>query len=189
MGHEHIAYDTYILPFATQVKHRYAPPPGVDYPVKAKVIFCVRGVATPPCCDCRRQFRRLGLSLGGVWESASAIGLALLAWVFGLRHGVNAEYITVIDNAVRMLPQDGRSATGVGFYFSLGHSTVVDWPQRQLLRRPVICRAIGTDCAMSAGYSAPPFLQSFYCDCVRNSWRAAGRLATVPGDIPRACTA
>lgn len=67
------------------------------------------------------------------WASAWAafgnrpalLGLALLAWVFGLRHGVDADHIAAIDNAVRRLLQDGRSATGVGFYFSLGHSTVV----------------------------------------------------------------
>jgi len=67
------------------------------------------------------------------WASAWAVfgnrpallGLALLAWVFGLRHGVDADHIAAIDNAVRRLLQDGRSATGVGFCFSLGHSTVV----------------------------------------------------------------
>ena len=45
--------------------------------------------------------------------------------MFGLRHGVDADHIAAIDNAVRRLLQDGRSATGVGFCFSLGHSTVV----------------------------------------------------------------
>ena len=67
------------------------------------------------------------------WASAWALfgdrpallGLALLAWVFGLRHGVDADHIAAIDNAVRRLLQDGRSATTVGLWFSLGHSTVV----------------------------------------------------------------
>jgi len=53
------------------------------------------------------------------------LGLALLAWVFGLRHAVDADHIAAIDNAVRKLMQDGRRPIGVGFYFSLGHSTVV----------------------------------------------------------------
>ena len=55
----------------------------------------------------------------------SVLGLALLAWVFGLRHAVDADHIAAIDNAVRKLMQDGRRPIGVGCYFSLGHSTVV----------------------------------------------------------------
>src|ERR1700733_14484536 len=53
------------------------------------------------------------------------LSLALLAWVFGLRHAVDADHIAAIDNAVRKLMQDGRRPVGVGFFFSLGHSTVV----------------------------------------------------------------
>ena len=53
------------------------------------------------------------------------LGLALLAWVFGLRHAVDADHIAAIDNAVRKLMAAGdRPLTG-GLYFSLGHSTVV----------------------------------------------------------------
>ncbi|HUN44753.1 MAG TPA: HoxN/HupN/NixA family nickel/cobalt transporter [Acetobacteraceae bacterium] len=53
------------------------------------------------------------------------LGLALLAWVFGLRHAVDADHIAAIDNVVRTLMQDGQRPVAVGFYFSLGHSTVV----------------------------------------------------------------
>ena len=53
------------------------------------------------------------------------LGLALLAWVFGLRHAVDADHIAAIDNAVRKLMRDGKRPVGVGFFFSLGHSTVV----------------------------------------------------------------
>ena len=53
------------------------------------------------------------------------LGIALLAWVFGLRHAVDADHIAAIDNVVRKLMQDGRRAESVGFFFSLGHSTVV----------------------------------------------------------------
>ncbi len=53
------------------------------------------------------------------------LGLALLAWVFGLRHAVDADHIAAIDNAVRKLMQAGRRPISVGCYFSLGHSTVV----------------------------------------------------------------
>ncbi len=53
------------------------------------------------------------------------LGLAFLAWVFGLRHAVDADHIAAIDNTVRKLMQAGQRPIGVGFYFSLGHSTVV----------------------------------------------------------------
>jgi len=58
-------------------------------------------------------------------QRPALLGLALLAWVFGLRHAVDADHIAAIDNAVRKLMQDGRRPIGVGFFFSLGHSTVV----------------------------------------------------------------
>jgi high-affinity nickel-transport protein len=58
-------------------------------------------------------------------QRPALLGLALLAWVFGLRHAVDADHIAAIDNAVRKLIQDGGRPIGVGFYFSLGHSTVV----------------------------------------------------------------
>ena len=66
---------------------------------------------------------------GWAWTAFSShpalLGTALLAWVFGLRHAVDADHIAAIDNAVRKLIQDGRRPIGVGCYFSLGHSTVV----------------------------------------------------------------
>ena len=53
------------------------------------------------------------------------LGTALLAWVFGLRHAVDADRIAAIDNVVRKLMQDGKRPVDAGFFFSLGHSTVV----------------------------------------------------------------
>lgn len=53
------------------------------------------------------------------------LGTALLAWVFGLRHAVDADHIAAIDNVVRKLMQEGKRPAAVGFFFSLGHSTVV----------------------------------------------------------------
>lgn len=53
------------------------------------------------------------------------LGMALLAYTFGLRHAFDADHIAAIDNTVRKLVQQGQNPTGVGFYFSLGHSTVV----------------------------------------------------------------
>lgn len=53
------------------------------------------------------------------------LGTALLAWVFGLRHAVDADHIAAIDNVVRKLMQEGKRPVSTGLFFSLGHSTVV----------------------------------------------------------------
>ena len=53
------------------------------------------------------------------------LSLCLLAWTFGLRHAVDADHIAAIDNVTRKLMNDGKRPVSVGFFFSLGHSTVV----------------------------------------------------------------
>jgi nickel/cobalt transporter (NiCoT) family protein len=53
------------------------------------------------------------------------LGLGGLAYTFGLRHAFDADHISAIDNTTRKLLQDGKKPLGVGFFFSLGHSTVV----------------------------------------------------------------
>src|ERR687886_333816 len=53
------------------------------------------------------------------------LGLAGLAYTFGLRHAFDADHIAAIDNTTRKLLQEGKMPMGVGFFFSLGHSTVV----------------------------------------------------------------
>ena len=53
------------------------------------------------------------------------LGTALLAYSFGLRHAVDADHIAAIDNVTRKLMQEGKRPVGVGFFFSLGHSSVV----------------------------------------------------------------
>lgn len=52
-------------------------------------------------------------------------GLLLLAYSFGLRHAFDLDHIAAIDNSVRRLLQAGKPSQGTGFYFSLGHSTIV----------------------------------------------------------------
>ncbi|HSS61436.1 MAG TPA: HoxN/HupN/NixA family nickel/cobalt transporter, partial [Candidatus Limnocylindrales bacterium] len=53
------------------------------------------------------------------------LALGGLAYTFGLRHAFDADHISAIDNTTRKLLQSGRKPVGVGFFFSLGHSTVV----------------------------------------------------------------
>ena len=45
--------------------------------------------------------------------------------MFGLRHAFDADHIAAIDNVVRKLMQEGKAPYSVGFFFSLGHSTIV----------------------------------------------------------------
>jgi high-affinity nickel-transport protein len=69
----------------------------------------------------------------GAWAWALALfrdqplflGTALLAYGFGLRHAVDADHIAAIDNVTRKLMQEGKRPVSVGFFFALGHSTVV----------------------------------------------------------------
>ncbi len=53
------------------------------------------------------------------------LGTAFLAYSFGLRHAVDADHIAAIDNVTRKLMQEGQRPVAVGFFFSLGHSTIV----------------------------------------------------------------
>jgi high-affinity nickel-transport protein len=52
-------------------------------------------------------------------------GLGVLAYTFGLRHAFDADHIAAIDNTTRKLLQEEQRPLGVGFFFSLGHSTIV----------------------------------------------------------------
>src|SRR6476469_7770877 len=52
-------------------------------------------------------------------------GLGTLAYTFGLRHAFDADHIAAIDNTTRKFLQEEKRPLGVGFFFSLGHSTVV----------------------------------------------------------------
>ena len=53
------------------------------------------------------------------------LALAVPAYLLGLRHAVDADHIAAIDNVTRKLMQEKKKPVGVGFFFSLGHSTVV----------------------------------------------------------------
>jgi high-affinity nickel-transport protein len=53
------------------------------------------------------------------------VGLGLTAYLFGLRHAFDADHIAAIDNTTRKMLSQGKRPMGVGFFFSLGHSTIV----------------------------------------------------------------
>jgi len=69
-----------------------------------------------------------GLLLTALHSGAGALislGTGLTAYSFGLRHAFDADHIAAIDNTTRKLLSQGQRPLGVGFFFSLGHSTIV----------------------------------------------------------------
>ncbi len=61
--------------------------------------------------------------LGG--SGVFAIGTGVTAYTLGLRHAFDADHISAIDNTTRKLMGEGKRPLSVGFWFSLGHSSVV----------------------------------------------------------------
>ncbi|HVW43569.1 MAG TPA: HoxN/HupN/NixA family nickel/cobalt transporter [Amycolatopsis sp.] len=53
------------------------------------------------------------------------IGIGVTAYTLGMRHAFDADHIAAVDNTTRKLMQEGRRPLSVGFWFSLGHSTIV----------------------------------------------------------------
>ena len=58
-------------------------------------------------------------------ELGVGIGVAVTAWTLGLRHAFDADHIAAIDNSTRKLMADGQRPLGTGFFFALGHASVV----------------------------------------------------------------
>jgi high-affinity nickel-transport protein len=65
--------------------------------------------------------RHYDLGAAGVF----GFGLGITAYTLGLRHAFDADHIGAIDNTTRKLMSDGQRPLSVGFFFSLGHSTIV----------------------------------------------------------------
>ncbi|ADN51689.1 HoxN/HupN/NixA family nickel/cobalt transporter [Vulcanisaeta distributa] len=66
--------------------------------------------------------------LGDVAHIRGAVTLSILgvlAYLFGLRHGLDADHLAAIDNSTRKLVQERKRSLFTGTFFSLGHSTVV----------------------------------------------------------------
>ncbi|WP_425800457.1 HoxN/HupN/NixA family nickel/cobalt transporter [Desulfitobacterium sp. Sab5] len=89
------------------------------------------------------------------------IGFGFLAYTLGLRHAFDADHIAAIDNTVRKLIQQKEDPAGVGFFFSLGHSSVVfimavltafsmNWAEAHIPHIKDIGSIIGT--AVSGGF-------------------------------------
>lgn len=88
----------------------------LDEKLKIGIVYSLIGVAT-----------LIGFIASAVVGRFSVLlaGLGVITYVFGLRHGVDADHIAAIDNTTRKLVQDKHPPLTVGLWFSLGHSTVV----------------------------------------------------------------
>jgi high-affinity nickel-transport protein len=87
-------------------------------------------------------FLYYGHRLGPAYAGAGA-----LAYSFGLRHAFDADHVSAVDDTTRFLMQRGERPLGVGFFFSLGHSTVV------------VVLAVGVAAATATVREAIPMLQ------------------------------
>ncbi len=99
------------------------------------------------------------------------LGFSFLAYTFGLRHAFDADHIAAIDNTVRKMVQQKENPLGVGFFFSLGHSTVVfimalltalsmGWVEKNVPQLKEIGSVIGT--SISGGFLVLIGLFNFY---------------------------
>ncbi len=61
----------------------------------------------------------------GAGSGVFGIGVGITAYTLGLRHAFDADHIGAIDNTTRKLMSEGQRPLSVGFFFSLGHSTIV----------------------------------------------------------------
>jgi len=89
-----------------------------------------------------------GIYLHYLHRSPQLVGLGFVAYMFGLRHAFDADHIAAVDDTVRFMLQKGRRPLAVGFFFSLGHCTVV------------LALSVGIACAASALKGGWPQLQS-----------------------------
>ncbi len=64
-----------------------------------------------------------GYKLGA--SGVFTVGIGVTAWTLGMRHAFDADHISAIDNTTRKLMNEGKRPLSVGFWFSLGHSTIV----------------------------------------------------------------
>ena len=71
----------------------------------------------------------LAVAVGGHYHISKTgifgAGTGILAYTLGMRHAFDADHIAAIDNTTRKLVNEGKRPLTIGFYFSLGHSSVV----------------------------------------------------------------
>jgi len=113
---------------------------GADHAVKRRAVFNVAAIVRTMTSAERRGVAMMCLTIAalhvvgfGVFFLAIlpshyrglGLGIAGLAYSLGLRHAFDADHIAAIDNTTRKLMSEGKRPLRVGYWFSLGHSTVV----------------------------------------------------------------
>ena len=96
--------------------------------------------------------------LGGA--GVFAIGTGVTAYTLGMRHAFDADHIAAIDNTTRKLMSEGKRPLSVGFWFSLGHSTIVFaarvcCSRSAFGRSPGRCETAARPCTASPAGSGP----------------------------------
>jgi high-affinity nickel-transport protein len=103
----------------TSIRRRLSPPEWRNLAAMAAFIAALHGLG----------FLLLFLAVDGHYHLTSkqtlGIGTGTLAYTLGMRHAFDADHISAIDNTTRKLMAEGRRPLSVGFWFSLGHSSVV----------------------------------------------------------------
>ena len=92
---------------------------GFAWAPSARPSWCCSSLASR--CSSPRRPHHYHLSKTEVF----GIGTGILALTLGMRHAFDADHISAIDNTTRKLMAEGKRPLSVGFFFSLGHSTVV----------------------------------------------------------------
>ena len=92
-----------------------------------KPAFCSEAVRLAGLCTFIVGLHVLGWGLYVHYAGAypSMVGLGVAAYLFGLRHAFDADHIAAIDDTVRLMLQQGKRPLAVGFFFSLGHASIV----------------------------------------------------------------
>ena len=146
-----------------------------------------------------------GLYLHYARSYPALVGLGFAAYMFGLRHAFDADHIAAVDDSVRLMLQKGKQPLGVGFFFSLGHSTVVlgltvgiafaatamkqELPQEQLLRqRGLINRLCGGRLQQLMSHSWQMYPLGLLFGLGFDTASAVGLLAMTAGASPRTGT-
>ena len=120
----------------------------------------------------RLKWLRYGVAVAGIHllgitlflmnfkQHPQLLGISFVAYTLGLRHAFDADHIAAVDNTVRKMIQQKQNPMGVGFFFSIGHSTVVcimaiitafsmRWAQQNLPQIQNVAGMIGTAVAGS----------------------------------------
>ncbi|MBH0129270.1 hypothetical protein [Salinibacterium sp. NK8237] len=94
----------------------------------------------------------VGMGSGG----AAAVGIGVAAYLLGLRHAFDPDHILAIDNSARIAVGQAKPSAMLGFFFSLGHGTIVFVASAIAIVGLALSGASGTASAESASFSVLP---------------------------------